>query len=147
VACCKRRFSIQTTPNFLLYAASNNGLITARKKKTWWVITSGVHNFRCSSSKTNPVYGRRVNSFVLVLVFHHTDTSLYLLSLALALSIHNKLNLSLIVTSSLSLGVPVPTQCMPLYTRRVNSLLLVYSLSSHRHSYIPLIFDSHFIDS
>jgi hypothetical protein len=38
------------------------------------------------------VYGRRVNSFVLVLVFHHTDTSLYLLSLALALSIHNKLN-------------------------------------------------------
>jgi hypothetical protein len=40
---------------------------------------------------TNPVYGRRVNSFVLVLVFHHTDTSLYLLSLALALSIHNKL--------------------------------------------------------
>jgi hypothetical protein len=35
---------------------------------------------------------RRVNSFVLVLVFHHTDTSLYLLSLALALSIHNKLN-------------------------------------------------------
>jgi hypothetical protein len=37
------------------------------------------------------VYGRRVNSFVLVLVFHHTDTSLYLLSLALALSIHNKL--------------------------------------------------------
>ncbi len=41
--------------------------------------------------KTNPVYGRRVNSFVSVLVFHHTDTSLYLLSLALALSIHNKL--------------------------------------------------------
>jgi hypothetical protein len=38
-----------------------------------------------------PGYGRRVNSFVLVLVFHHTDTSLYLLSLALALSIHNKL--------------------------------------------------------
>ncbi len=37
------------------------------------------------------MYGRRVNSFVLVLVFHHTDTSLYLLSLALALSIHNKL--------------------------------------------------------
>ncbi len=50
-----------------------------------------VSIFRCSSSKTNPVYGRRVNSFVLVLVFHHTDTYLYLLSLALALSIHNKL--------------------------------------------------------
>jgi hypothetical protein len=51
-----------------------------------------VSIFRCSSSKTNPVYGRSVNSFVLVLVFHHTDTSLYLLSLALALSIHNKQN-------------------------------------------------------
>jgi hypothetical protein len=47
-----------------------------------------VSIFRCSSSKTNPVYGRRVNFFV-----------------------------------------------------------LVCSLSSHRHSYIPLLFDSHFIDS
>jgi len=46
---------------------------------------------RVTAVSGNPVYGRRVNSFVLVLVFHHTDTSLYLLSLALALSIHNKL--------------------------------------------------------
>ncbi len=30
----------------------------------------------------------------------------------------------------------------PVYARRVNSLLLVCSLSSHRHSYIPLIFGS-----
>ena len=35
----------------------------------------------------------------------------------------------------------------PVYARRVNSLLLVCSLSSHRHSYIPLIFGSRFIDS
>jgi hypothetical protein len=36
---------------------------------------------------------------------------------------------------------------LPVYARRVNSLLLVCSLSSHRHSYIPLIFGSRFIDS
>ena len=30
--------------------------------------------------------------FLCFVVFHHTDTYLYLLSLALALSIHNKLN-------------------------------------------------------
>jgi hypothetical protein len=35
----------------------------------------------------------------------------------------------------------------PVYGRRVNSFVLVCSLSSHRHSYIPLIFDSRFIDS
>ncbi len=61
-----------------------------------------VSIFRCSSSKTNPVYGRRVNSFVLVLVFHHTDTSLYLLSLALALSIHNKLYSEIVPQTELS---------------------------------------------
>ena len=33
------------------------------------------------------------------------------------------------------------------YARRVNSLVLVCSLSSHRHSYIHLISSSHFIDS
>jgi hypothetical protein len=35
----------------------------------------------------------------------------------------------------------------PVYGRRVNSLLLVCSLSSHRYSYILFIFDSRFIDS
>ncbi len=35
----------------------------------------------------------------------------------------------------------------PVYGRRVNSFVLVCSLSSHRHSYIPLIFGSRFIDS
>jgi hypothetical protein len=55
------------------------------------------------------VYGRRVNSFVLVLVFHHTDTSLYLLSLALALSIHNKLKLYRLFLSPHSLSVTTVT--------------------------------------
>jgi hypothetical protein len=32
----------------------------------------------------------------------------------------------------------------PVYVRRVNSLVLVWSLSSHRHSYIGLIFNSRF---
>jgi hypothetical protein len=35
----------------------------------------------------------------------------------------------------------------PVYGRRVNSLLLVRSLSSHRYSYILFIFGSRFIDS
>jgi hypothetical protein len=33
------------------------------------------------------------------------------------------------------------------YGRRVNSFVLVCSLSSHRHFFIPLIFGSRFIDS
>ena len=52
---------------------------------------------------------------------------------------------SRLLTSSLSLGVPVPRATV--YARRVNSLVLVCSLSSHRHSYIGLIFSSRFIDS
>jgi hypothetical protein len=35
----------------------------------------------------------------------------------------------------------------PVYERRVNLLVLVCSLSSHRHSYIGFIFSSRFIDS
>ncbi len=52
---------------------------------------------------------------------------------------------------SLFFGVAVPrptkTKTNPVYGRRVNSFVLVCSLSSHRHSYIPVIFDSRFIDS
>ena len=53
---------------------------------------------------------------------------------------------SRLLTSSLSLGVPVPrsTQCMG---DGVNSLGLVFSLSSYRYSYIGFIFSSRFIDS
>ncbi len=42
-------------------------------------------------------------------------------------------------------GAPITSKSV--YTRRVNSLFLVCSLSSHRHSYIGLIFSSRFIDS
>jgi hypothetical protein len=35
----------------------------------------------------------------------------------------------------------------PVYGRRINSFVLVCSLSSHRHFFIPLIFGSRFIDS
>jgi hypothetical protein len=54
---------------------------------------------------------------------------------------------SRLLTSSLSLGVPVPraTQCV--YARSVDSSPLGFSLSSHRHSYIGLVFSSRFIDS
>ncbi len=55
---------------------------------------------------------------------------------------------SRLLTSSLSLGVPVQESTTnPVYVRRVNSLVLVCSLSHHRHSYIHLIFSSRFIDS
>jgi hypothetical protein len=88
-----------------------------------------VSIFRCSSSKTNPVYGRRVNSFVLVcslsshrhlfipLIFgsrfidsynklqknirSSTDTHIYILSVALVLSIHNKQQFSVVIWTSL----------------------------------------------
>ncbi len=43
------------------------------------------------------------------------------------------------------LPVPRPTQCM--WGEYLNSLVLDCSLSSHRHSYIHLIFTSRFIDS
>jgi hypothetical protein len=33
-----------------------------------------VFIFRCSSSPSNPLYGRSIDSSILVLVFHHTDT-------------------------------------------------------------------------
>ncbi len=53
-----------------------------------------------------------------------------------------------LLTSYLSLGVPVPTvpqgtQCV----RSVDFSTLVFSLSSHRHWYIGLIFSSRFIYS
>jgi hypothetical protein len=35
----------------------------------------------------------------------------------------------------------------PVYARRVDFSALVFSLSSHRHSYIGLVFRSHFLDS
>ncbi len=68
---------------------------------------------------------------------------------------------SRLLTSSLSLGVPVPrttytTQCIRgvqisqfqfLVFPRVDFSVLVFSLSSHRHSYIGLVFRSHFLDS
>ncbi len=44
--------------------------------------------------------GSKNCDIVLVLVFHHTDTSLYLLSLALALSIHNKLYIVTLAVSN-----------------------------------------------
>jgi hypothetical protein len=88
--------------------------------------------------------------FVLVLVFHHTDTSLYLLSLALALSIHNKLPCSAAVFVANRQPKYIGYICFRLMihnkqpivhrlpsARGVN--LLVYSLSLHWHSYIGFI--------
>ena len=45
---------------------------------------------RCSSSPSNPVYARRIDSSTLVLVFHLTGTHIFVFSIDLALSIHNK---------------------------------------------------------
>jgi hypothetical protein len=52
-----------------------------------------------------------------------------------------------IQTSSLSSGVPVPRGTQYVCARRVDSSTVVFSLSSHRHSYIGLVFASRFIDS
>jgi hypothetical protein len=53
---------------------------------------------------------------------------------------------SRLLTSSLSLGVPVPPH-NPVYPRRVDSSVLVFSFSSDPHSYIGFVCNSHFIDS
>jgi hypothetical protein len=52
---------------------------------------------------------------------------------------------SRLLTSSLSLGSSSPSN--PVYARRVDFSALVFSLSSHRHSYIGLVFSSRFLDS
>jgi hypothetical protein len=48
-----------------------------------------------------------------------------------------------LLTSSLSLGIPVPP-INPVYSRHVGSSSLGFSLSSHRQSYIGLVFSSRF---
>jgi hypothetical protein len=97
----------------------------------------------CSSSKTNPVYGRRVNSFVLVLVFHHTDTSLYLLSLALALSIHNKLDFLFVVFHHTDTHIYLLSLALAL---SIHNTQFVYLLVSHRtDSFISLVYRSRFL--
>ena len=55
---------------------------------------------------------------------------------------------SRLLTSSLSLGVPI-FRCSspsfnPVYAKRVNPSVLVFRLSSHRHSYVGLLFMSRF---
>ncbi len=47
-----------------------------------------VFIFRCSCYPSNSVYVSRVDSSDLVLVFHLTDTDLWVLSWTLSLSIH-----------------------------------------------------------
>jgi len=54
---------------------------------------------------------------------------------------------SRLLTSSLSQFRCFSPPINPVYVRRVNSLGLSFSLPSHRHSYIGLIFSSRFIDS
>ena len=54
---------------------------------------------------------------------------------------------SRLLTSSLMIFRCSSPPINPVYERRVNSLTSVCSLSSHRHSYIGLIFNSRFIDS
>ncbi len=54
---------------------------------------------------------------------------------------------SRLLTSSLSQVRSSSPPIHPVYSRDINSSVLVFSLSSHRHSYIGLIFRSLFIDS
>jgi hypothetical protein len=54
---------------------------------------------------------------------------------------------SRLLSSSLSLGQCSSSPRNPVYVRRVDSSTLVFSLSSHRHSFIVLVFSSRFIDS
>ena len=74
-------------------------------------------------------------TFSLSLHFHHTNTQISLL-FSSRLSFHNKQLLSLIDKGR-----------DKVYVRRVDPSTLGFSLSSHRHSYIRLLFNSRFIDS
>ncbi len=98
------------------------------------------------------------------LSFHNSKTGLVWVSLRRHLYVSTNLNIdgtpitsrthtlpshsqtSRLLTSSLSLGVPVPPS-HPVYPSRSDPSDLVFSLSSHRHSYIDLLCISHFIDS
>ncbi len=105
-------------------------------------IVNLVSIFRCSSSTVNPVYERHVTSLVLVcsLSSHrHSYTSYLYLSLYWFIINNNKSFSSINVRCSSSTIHPV-------YTRRVDSSSLIFSLSSPRHSYIGLDFSSLFID-
>ena len=53
-----------------------------------------VYVFRCYSSPSHPVYARRVDPSFLALVFHHTDTQVYVFYLGFVLLINNKQNYS-----------------------------------------------------
>ncbi len=64
-------------------------------------------------------------------VSHYTDTHLYVFSLALALPLIINLKRGHFLN--------------PVYARRVDPSALAFSLSSHRHSYISLLFSSRFI--
>jgi len=129
-------------------STSTRSSLFTRKRQN---IPAGGHTVRmrpCGARLPHEAYIRtNVNACTLCRLFYHTpdpsrpltncnsfffffssvaDTYLYLLSLALAL-IHNKLK-------------------QARQARRV-SLVLVCSLSSHRHSYIDFIFSSRFIVS
>ena len=77
-------------------------------------------------------------------VFHHTDTHIYLLFLALASSIHNKQQqtMSLSLINLVSIFRCSSSAHNRVHVRRVDSSTLVFSLSSHRNSYIGFVFNS-----
>ena len=85
-----------------------------------------IHALACFDTRSV----RQVSFFFLRWISCSTTWTNPVLPIPLASSIYNK-------------------QLVILYARRVNSLVLVCSLSSHRHSYIDLIrgFSSRFIDS
>jgi hypothetical protein len=80
------------------------------------------------------VYVNRVDLSTQVLVFHHTDNHTWVFYLNLTFSINNK-HSACDPCRSLRRR-HLSTQCMSLYATHVDPSVLVFSLSSHRHSYI-----------
>ena len=68
---------------------------------------------------------------------HSTDNPILVFFITLTLSIYNKTTINLVFIFKCS-SFPHDTVC----TRRVDLSTLTFSLSSHRHSYIGLLFSS-----
>jgi hypothetical protein len=84
-----------------------------------------------------------IHFFSLAFLLAQTDRGLFhFRRAAFAQQLKNRVVLALIKVATLRITFNLDGT----YTRRVDSSDLVFSLSSHRHSYIGLVFSSHFID-
>jgi hypothetical protein len=107
-----------------------------------------VSIFRCSSSPSNPVYSRCVDSSALgfsLSTHRHSYIGLVFSSRV----IHNKQQIffaQFVLKNKKTFSISNEDPSNLVYARHVDSLSLGFSLSSHRQSCIGLVCNSRFID-